>query len=150
RAVPACAGAIARIGVEMKDRRESSPSAQLCLTLGVVISLAMALPASAADSAEPSREFYEMLWMLVKKGADMGPTDGWFHPAQSRYGWGWLKARDKNGDGGISAEELHAPAELFDRLDRDRDGAIKADDLDWSSESTYLRQQAAFRRQFVL
>jgi hypothetical protein len=42
------------------------------------------------------------------------------------------------------------PAELFRRLDRDRDGAIKVDDLDWSPQSAYLRQQAAARRRFLM
>jgi hypothetical protein len=91
-----------------------------------------------------------MFLMIVTKGADMGPTDGWFHPGQSRYGWDWLKARDKNRDGSVSPEELGGPSELSSRLDRDHDGLIKADDLDWSPQSAYIRQQAAVRKQFVM
>jgi hypothetical protein len=38
------------------------------------------------------------------------------------------------------------PSQLFRRLDRDRDGAIKAEDFDWSPQSAYLRLQADVRR----
>jgi hypothetical protein len=115
-----------------------------------VILLALPLPVSAADPERPGREFLEMFWMLLTKGEDMGPTDGWFRPGQSRYGWDWLKAHDKNGDQSISPEELRGPVDLFRRLDRDHDGVIKADDLDWSPRSAYLQRQAAVRRQFAM
>lgn len=95
-------------------------------------------------------EFLEMFWMIVTKGADMGPTDGWFHPAESRYGWAWLADRDKDGDGSVGPDELAGGEDLFRRLDRDRDGSIRADDLDWSPESPYMRQQAAVRRRFAM
>jgi hypothetical protein len=122
--------------------------AQVAVAIWLVLGLAV--PVSAANPDRPGREFIEMFWMIVTKGADMGPTDGWFHPSQSRYGWDWLKARDKDDNGSISPEELRAPAELFRRLDRNRDGAIKPDDLDWSPQSAYLRQQAAARRRFTM
>src|SRR5262249_47946460 len=60
------------------------------------------------------------------------------------------KARDRDHDGSISPEELGGTAEFFRRLDRDRDGAIEADDFDWSPQSAYLRQQSAERRRFVM
>jgi hypothetical protein len=60
-----------------------------CFALG----LAAPISASAADRDRPGREFLEMFWMIITKGADMGPTDGWFHPSLSRFGWSWLKVR---------------------------------------------------------
>ncbi len=98
----------------------------------------------------PGREFAEMLWMIMTKGANMGPTDGWFHPSASRFGWNQLKAHDQNGDDSISPAELAAAPEYFRRLDRDHDGAIKAEDFDWSPQSAYLRQLASTRRQFLM
>lgn len=103
-----------------------------------------------ANHAPPSRELAEMFWMIMTKGANMGPTDGWFHPSASRYGWDQLKSRDKDGDEAISPDELCAPTELFRRLDRDRDGAINAEDFDWSPRSAYLQRQALARKQFLM
>ena len=52
-------------------------------------------------------EFVEMLGAIVVNGSNMGPNSGWFHPSQSRYGWGWLSARfDLNKDGVVTADEL--------------------------------------------
>jgi hypothetical protein len=77
----------------------------------------------------------------IARGGDMGPNDGWFHPAQGRYGWKWLAARyDKNGDGKITEEEFGGPPELFERLDRDRDGKITAADFDWTERAPYMQQ----------
>jgi hypothetical protein len=80
----------------------------------------------------------------VARGAPMGPGDGWFHPAQSRYDWKWLAARyDTNRDGKITEDEFAGPKELFKRLDRDGDGAITADDFDWSEKAPYVQQLRA-------
>lgn len=78
----------------------------------------------------------------VVTGSQMGPGDGWFHPGKSRYGWQWLAKRfDQDGDELITAEEFKGDAELFERLDRDRNGELTADDFDWSDASPFLRQQ---------
>ena len=63
---------------------------------------------------------------------------------------GLAQARDKDGDGAIVLEELRGPAELFHRLDRNHDGVIKAEDLDWTPQSAFLRQQATARRRFAM
>jgi hypothetical protein len=101
-------------------------------------------------SARPLRvpEAIEMLGLLIAKGADMGPTDGWFHPSESRFDWRWLAHRfDLNHDGQITREEFRgAPDRLFLRLDRDRSGAVTADDLDWSESSEFLQRRAPVRR----
>jgi hypothetical protein len=78
----------------------------------------------------------------VLAGSQMGPGEGWFHESRSRYGWQWLVERyDRNADEAITAEEFSGPAELFQRLDRDGNGELKADDFDWSDGSPFLRQQ---------
>jgi hypothetical protein len=85
-------------------------------------------------------EFVEML-TAVLKGADMGPNDGWFrHGSQSRYSWQWL-ARFHGIDPkqAIERKDFKGPPELFERLDRNHDGRLKADDFDWSLTSTYAR-----------
>jgi hypothetical protein len=84
-------------------------------------------------------EIMEMVLALVT-GSEMGPGDGWFHPGQSRYGWAWLAARHGKGPKDqITAKEFHGPADLFERLDRNGDGVLTADDFDWSERSPYQR-----------
>jgi hypothetical protein len=69
----------------------------------------------------------------IASGSRMGAGDGWFHPSQSRYGWVWLTARyDADRNGTITRQEFTAPGELFERLDRDRDGTLAAADFDWA------------------
>jgi hypothetical protein len=85
-------------------------------------------------------EVVEML-SAIARGSEMRPNDGWFHPAQSRYGWTWLAGRHSKGrDGKISADEFNGDPKLFERLDRDGDGQITAADLDWSERSPYMEQ----------
>jgi hypothetical protein len=93
-------------------------------------------------------EAVEML-TAIWNGSDMGPGDGWFHPGQGRYDWKWLAARyDADHDGRITRQEFRGPAELFDRLDRDRDGVLTASDFDWSERSPWLRQVSMAERWF--
>ena len=102
-----------------------------------------------ADEPRPS-EFSEMLGSIVAHGMEMGPDSGWFHPGASRFGWDWLAGRhDLDGDGAISAAERaeSAKPELLARLDRDGDGSITPEDLDWSESSPWVqaREQAQAR-----
>src|SRR5262249_13243681 len=117
--------------------------------------LALALSAPPAPAAEGAffyhwivqtqnavrqTEFGQML-SAVLSGSTMGSGDGWFKPRQGRFGWKWLAERyDADHDGRITRQEFTAPKELFDRLDRDRNGVLTESDLDWSDNSTYLRQ----------
>ncbi len=86
----------------------------------------------------------------ILKGSRMGPGDGWFGPSKSRHGWDWLSARCGTGkDGRITRKQFRGPDDLFDRLDRDRDGALTAEDFDWSPASPFLRQAATAERWFA-
>lgn len=88
------------------------------------------------------REFLQMV-TAVMDGSQMGPGDGWFHPSQTRYGWKWLAERHHIAeDGAIPADRFQGDEESFQRLDRNGDGTIKADDFDWSSDSPYVRQMS--------
>lgn len=116
---------------------------------------ALLLAAALVRADEPHSpprppEAAEMFVSILARGAEMGPGTAWFHPGRSRYGWDWLTARyDPNGDGTITAEEFTGPKPLFARLDRDRDGSLRRDDLDWTEQSLYLRSRAPFRPKFA-
>ncbi|MDX2036698.1 MAG: hypothetical protein SFX72_08595 [Isosphaeraceae bacterium] len=100
--------------------------------------------------ASPDRrpEVVEMTASILN-GSRMGPAEGWFKPGASRYGWSWLAGRfDTDRDGSVGFEELGADERVFDRLDRDRDGAIREVDFDWSDDSAYLRAIAPYTQAF--
>lgn len=86
----------------------------------------------------------EAVKMLVSilRGSQMGPRDGWFGPAQSRFSWAWLAERHKLD---ATAKELpkskfQGDIDLFARLDRDGDGSITPGDLDWSDANPYVQR----------
>jgi hypothetical protein len=93
-------------------------------------------------------EIVEMVWALAH-GSGLEPGEGWFHAGQSRYSWDWLAARHgKEPTDCITRKEFQGSAELFDRLDRNHDGELTAEDFDWSNESPYLRQAGQVRQVF--
>jgi Ca2+-binding EF-hand superfamily protein len=128
---------------------------KICLT---TIPLLVAVLASPARSDDPPRadrpgarvpEFLQMLGSILVNGSNMGPTSGWFHESESRYGWAWLSGRfDLNRDGVLTADELKGSAPLFRALDRDGDGAVTVEDLDWSPRSRFLQGRSQARGRF--
>jgi alkylhydroperoxidase family enzyme len=89
---------------------------------------------------QPTPEAAEML-IAIANGSKMGPGEGWFHSGQSRYGWKWLA--EKHGvktNESIPRDKFLGSEALFDRLDRNKDGMLKADDFDWSDRNMYAMQ----------
>jgi hypothetical protein len=86
----------------------------------------------------------------VLRGSRMGPGDGWFGPAESRYSWQWL-AKQCGVDPAkrsIPRKSFRGSDALFARLDRNKDGAITPDDLDWSDRNTYVQMANMANRLF--
>jgi EF hand len=110
---------------------------RILVALGMLL---IAVPATAAPPA-PERTEFQLMWDAILGGSDMGPGDGWFKPAQARYTWSRFQARfDRDKNGRVTPKEFDGPPALFAALDRDGDGAITADDLDWSENAPYFRQ----------
>src|SRR5437667_8658675 len=88
----------------------------------------------------------ESVKMLVAilRGSQMGPGEGWFGPAETRYSWKWLAGRCgvDPAKGGIPRKSFIGPDAWFVRLDRNRDGAITPDDFDWSDRNPYVQMSA--------
>src|SRR5205085_805612 len=95
-------------------------------------------------------EFVEML-TAIARGSRMGLGDGWFHPSQSRHDWNWLARRHGlEPKGSITRQDFRGPKDLFDRLDRNRDGVLNAEDFDWSPGSTFLRESGQAQMLFYM
>ncbi len=111
-------------------------------------------PAAAAawlEKAYGDKTPPEAVRMLIAiaRGSQMGPNDGWFGPCQTRYTWQWLaKAHGVDPAKGISRSKFRGKPEWFARLDRNKDGVIGADDLDWSDESQYVQMAYMVNRVF--
>ncbi len=134
------------------------------LPLGLLAGLVLAGAAQAAPKAPPPRTWADYVpptfrWMGRLEGVEMlaailagDPPDagfGWFHPCQTLYGWKWLAGRcDANRDGAVTRKEFAGPTDLFERLDRDHDGRVTAEDFDWSERSPYMRQMQMAQRLF--
>jgi Iodothyronine deiodinase len=111
--------------------------------------------AAAADLLEASYlgeqppEGVRML-LAILRGSRMGAGEGWFGPAQTRYTWEWLAGLHgvDAKTGTIPRKSFRGSETLFDRLDRDRDGELSADDIDWSDNSKFARETALARTWF--
>ena len=94
-------------------------------------------------------ESVRMLLLILRGEPTAGPNS-WFGPAQSRYSWAWL-AKQQGVDpaaGAIARQQFRGAEELWQRLDRDGDGRITPDDLDWSDRSPWVQQSAIITRIF--
>jgi alkylhydroperoxidase family enzyme len=108
------------------------------------------LAAKFLESAYRDQRPPEAVRMLIAilRGSLMGPGDGWFGPAESRYSWSWLASRcgvDPS-QRAITAEQFKGPPALFARLDRNKDGRITPDDLDWSDRNPYVQMSYMLNR----
>lgn len=89
----------------------------------------------AAYRGKPQPENVRMLLCLLR-GSRMGPNDGWFGPSQTRFTWTWLATAHKidPAEETISRTAFKGTDAAFTCLDRDQDGVLSANDLDWSDK----------------
>ena len=89
------------------------------------------------------------MYLAIVKGSRMGAGEGWFGPAQTHYNWNWLASlHSVDSDEGIVAQDFKGPSSWFARLDRNRDGKITAEDLDWSDRNPWVQQAYLVNRLF--
>lgn len=108
-------------------------------------------PPEDVEKVYPGSDAPEAVKMLVsiQRGSVMGPNDGWFGPARSRYNWEWLAQRHGiNPDEAIPADKFQGPRTWLARLDRNRDGKIAAEDLDWSDRNPWVQEAYLTNRMF--
>lgn len=101
----------------------------------------------AYDKTQPP-ESVRML-IAIARGSQLGPGEGWFGPAQSRYSWEWLaKWHEIEPSAEIEQAAFKGQPELFQRLDRNKDGHIAAGDFDWSDRNPFVQQSSMINRMF--
>lgn len=89
------------------------------------------------------------MFLAIMKGSQMGIGEGWFTTAQTPYTWSWLAQRSGvDPKDAISAEQFPGSTDLFNKLDRDKNGRISADDLDWSDSNPWVRYAYLCNRMF--
>ncbi|MFM7160627.1 MAG: deiodinase family protein, partial [Planctomycetaceae bacterium] len=85
----------------------------------------------------------------IAHGSQMGPGEGWFGPGVSKYSFGWLTERFGEPElERLSGEQIPGPAHWLARLDRNRDGEVTADDLDWSDRNPWVQRAGMINRFF--
>lgn len=103
----------------------------------LITSARAAEPAGAANRSSASKDSSAKL-PAGKPAADYESI----RSGQTRYDWKWLASRfDKDNDSVISADEFPGSSAQFTRLDRNWDGKLTADDLDWSPKSPITGQK---------
>jgi thiol-disulfide isomerase/thioredoxin len=111
-----------------------------------------AAAASILESAYHGERPPEAMRMLIAilRGSEMGPGDGWFGPAESRYSWKWFADRYgvDRAKGGIPRDQFHGTDVWFARLDRNKDGVISPEDLDWSDRNPQVQMAYMINRLF--
>ncbi|MCI0702353.1 MAG: deiodinase family protein [Planctomycetia bacterium] len=100
-------------------------------------------------AGKPQPEAVKML-IAILRGSQLGGNDGWFGPAENRYSWKWIADRHEVDlkTGSIAKNKFRGSEKLFDALDRDGDGKIAPNDLDWSDRNPYVMQMNMLNRLF--
>jgi len=113
---------------------------------------AAAAAAALLESAYQGQTPPEAVRMLtaILRGSQMGPGEGWFGPAQTRYNWTWLAKRCgvDPAKGAITRKQFPGLDAWFACLDRDKDGSITPGDLDWSDRNPYVQMLYLTNRLF--
>lgn len=126
----------------------SAPTKEPTFTVGPELIKVPNEEIEKAYEGKPIPEAIRM-YLAISRGSRMGSGDGWFGPAQSRYGWKWLTERHElSPDAEIPADKFRGTAEWFRRLDRNLDGKIVADDLDWSDRNPWVQNASLVNRLF--
>jgi hypothetical protein len=131
------------------DLRPSLPKVDDKLLLDPKTAQAAADLLEAGYQGKQPPEAMRML-LAILRGSRMGAGEGWFGPAQTRFTWPWLASLHgvDPATGAVARTAFKGPDALFTRLDRDKDGQITADDLDWSERSPFVQQTAMVRNWF--
>ncbi len=119
-----------------------------------------AIPRSAADAKAAAQKLETeipkerrsesvRMFLSIANGEMMGPGEGWFGGARAQFDFHSLVERwGEPHEGTFPVESLSDPEDLLARLDRNRDGRISKNDLDWSDDNPWVKQAYTANRFF--
>ena len=85
----------------------------------------------------------------ISRGAQMLPGEGWFGPAKSKYSLDWLLAQHQAEKGKpLAADDFRGLPHWLARIDRNKDGVVTPEDLDWSDRSPWVQRANMVTRFF--
>ena len=87
--------------------------------------------------------------LAILRGNMMGGDSGWFGPADTRYTFPWLAKHCGDASAkGIPRSKFRGLDSWFTTLDRNKDGAITPNDLDWSDRNPDVQMMMLANRIF--
>lgn len=85
----------------------------------------------------------------ISHGSQMLPGEGWFGPARSKYSLDWLLAQHQSEMGKpLAADDFRGLPHWLARIDRNKDGMVTPDDLDWSDRNPWVQRANVVTRFF--
>lgn len=85
----------------------------------------------------------------ISHGSQMLPGEGWFGPARSKYSLDWLLAQHQSENGKpLAADDFRGLPHWLARIDRNKDGMVTPDDLDWSDRNPWVQRANVVTRFF--
>lgn len=128
---------------------EAARSTPMPAELPAVTPELLKIPVAELEQSLAGQRLSEALtmYLTIAKEAPLGAQSGWFGPAASRYGWKWLaEQQEHDPQQPLPRDKFRGPAWAFGRLDRNRDGRIAAEDLDWSDQHPWVQQAGMITR----
>jgi hypothetical protein len=102
---------------------------------------------SMTDAAWKDRPEWGNMMVAILKGEMLKKGKAWWSPGKMRLGWPWLAQHfDRNSDEKIERAEFPLDDLLFERLDRNRDGVLRAADLEPPEDSRFPGLSDVFSR----
>jgi hypothetical protein len=87
--------------------------------------------------------------LAIARDEDLGPENGWYGPAKSKYSFEWLlAAHGKEPGTRLAADDFRGLPHWLTRIDRNLDGEMTPEDLDWSDKSPWVQQANLINRFF--
>lgn len=85
----------------------------------------------------------------ISHGSQMLPGEGWFGPAKSKYSLDWLLAQHQAEKGKpLAADDFRGLPHWLARIDRNKDGMVTPEDLDWSDRNPWVQRANMVTRFF--